>query len=107
MAEFDDAAIEARLLSFDAGLRLARIAADRRQSDYVLGILNDGRATFTPEQRADPRYHQLFRHPKLIRIAAARRKQGGYGWTASVPAQSIHEALSCPAALVENECQLS
>ncbi len=46
------------------------------QPDSVIDILNDGRVTFTAEQRADPRYHQLFRHPKLIKIATARRKQG-------------------------------
>lgn len=74
--EFVDAAIAARLISFEEGLRIARAAADRHQADFVLDILNDGRLTFTPEQRADPRYHQLFRHPKLAKIAAARRKEG-------------------------------
>ena len=74
--EFVDAAMVARLLGFEEGLRLARIAADRHQADNVIDILNEGRLTFTPEQRADPRYHQLFRHPKLIRIAAVRRKEG-------------------------------
>ncbi len=74
--EFVDAAIEARLVSFEGGLRFGRLAAERHQSDNVLDILNEGRVTFTPEQRADPRYHALFRHPKLIRVAAARRKRG-------------------------------
>lgn len=74
--EFADAALMARLHSFDYGLRYARIAADQHHSDSALDILNDGRVTFTPEQRADPRYHQLFRHPKLIKIAAERRKAG-------------------------------
>ena len=32
--------------------------------------------TFTAEQRADPRYHELFRHPKIARIATTRRKAG-------------------------------
>ncbi|MBA3511029.1 TIR domain-containing protein [Sphingomonas sp.] len=74
--DFFAAAIAARMRSFDEGLRHARTATERDQADSVLDILNEGRLTFTPEQRADPRYHQLFRHPKLIRIAAARRKQG-------------------------------
>ena len=74
--EFADAAMVARLVGFDQGLGLARIAADRQQSDNVLDILNEGRLTFTPEQRADPRYHALFRHPKIAKIAAARRKEG-------------------------------
>lgn len=71
-----EAAISARMISFEEGLRHARTATDRHQADSALDILNDGRLTFTPEQRADPRYHQLFRHPKLTAIAAARRKQG-------------------------------
>ena len=66
----------ARLVGLDQGLRHARIAADRQQADNVLDILNEGRLTFTPEQRADPRYHALFSHPKLAGIAAARRKEG-------------------------------
>ena len=74
--EFVDAAMAARLIGFAEGLRIARSAADLHQADYVLDILNDGRLTFTAEQRADPRYHALFRHPKLVNIAAARRKQG-------------------------------
>ena len=76
IAEFPDAAIDARLSGFEAGLRTARMALETGHSDSVLDILNDGRVTFTPEQRADPRYHALFRHPKLVRIAAARRKEG-------------------------------
>jgi tetratricopeptide (TPR) repeat protein len=74
--EFIDAAMLARLVGFEQGLQVARIAADRQQADNVLDILNEGRLTFTPDQRADPRYHALFRHPKLARIAAARRKEG-------------------------------
>jgi len=74
--DFPDAALAARLTSFDEGLRYARVATDRLQPDSAIDILNDGRVTFTPEQRADPRYHQLFRHPKLAKIAAARRKAG-------------------------------
>jgi tetratricopeptide (TPR) repeat protein len=81
--DFTQAALAARLRSFEDGLRYARIAADRAQPDRIIDILNEGRVTFTPEQRADPRYHTLFRHPKLIRIAAARRKQGV---TAGLPA---------------------
>ncbi|MEJ7776649.1 MAG: TIR domain-containing protein [Sphingomicrobium sp.] len=73
--DFPNAAIAARMISFDEGLLYARVAVDLFQPDSVIDILNDGRVTFTPEQRADPRYHQLFRHPKLIRIAAARRKE--------------------------------
>ncbi|MGI8704321.1 MAG: TIR domain-containing protein [Sphingomicrobium sp.] len=73
---FVNAAISARLESFEQALRYARIAADRQQADDVLDILNEGRLTFTPEQRADPRYHALFRHPKLVGIATARRKEG-------------------------------
>lgn len=73
---FDNAAIAARMISFDEGLHYARIAADREQADAVIDILNEGRVTFTPEQRADPRYHELFRHPKLIGTATARRKAG-------------------------------
>lgn len=84
--EFADAAIFARLVGFEQGLRLAHLAADRQQADNVLNILNDGRLTFTPEQRADPRYHQLFRHPKLVKIAAARRKEGV---TAGLPVYPI------------------
>jgi len=76
---FPNAAMAARLIGFEEGLRYARVAADRTQPDSVIDILNDGRATFTPEQRADPRYHQLFRHPKLVKIATARRKQGVTG----------------------------
>lgn len=74
--EFVDAAMEARLVSFAEGLRFARLAADRQHADSVLDILNDGRITFTPEQRADPRYHALFRHPKLAKVEAGRRKTG-------------------------------
>lgn len=73
---FSGAAIAARLIGFEEGLRYARVAADRDQPDGVIDLLNEGRVTFTPEQRADPRYHQLFRHPKLIKIAAARRREG-------------------------------
>lgn len=74
--QFVTAAISARLEGFEQGLRYARIAADSQQADDVLEILNEGRLTFTPEQRADPRYHALFRHPKLVKIAAARREEG-------------------------------
>ncbi|CAN5209180.1 hypothetical protein BH24PSE1_BH24PSE1_11670 [soil metagenome] len=74
--DFANGAIAARLSSFDEGLRYARAAADRFQPDSVIDILNDGRVTCTPEQRADPRYHQLLRHPKLIRVAAVRRREG-------------------------------
>jgi TolB-like protein len=74
--EFADAATFARLTGFEEGLRHAHLAADRQQADNVLNILNEGRLTFTPEQRADPRYHALFRHPKLVKIAAVRRKNG-------------------------------
>ena len=73
---FVDGALKARLGSFEDGLRLARIAADEEHADSALDILNEGRVTFTPEQRADPRYHQLFRHPKLVKIAAVRRREG-------------------------------
>ena len=75
-AQFADSAIEARLVSFERGLRYARNAADAHHADDVLDILNEGRVTFTPEQRADPRYHALFRHPKLVKIEGARRKAG-------------------------------
>ncbi len=74
--DFANAAEAARLVSFEQGLRYARAAAARRQPDSVIDILNDGRFTFTSEQRGDPRYHQLFKHPKLIHIATARRKRG-------------------------------
>jgi hypothetical protein len=74
--EFIDAVIDGRLISFERGLRLARIAAGHQHADSVLDILNDGRVTFTREQRADPRYHELFRHPKLSQIADARRNRG-------------------------------
>jgi TolB-like protein len=80
--EFVDAAMYARLVGFEQGLRLAGIAADRQQADNVLDILNEGRLTFTPEQRADPRYHRLFRHPKLVKIAVTRRREGA---TAGLP----------------------
>jgi len=73
---FVDAAFEARLGSFEEGLHLAGMAADNEHADSALDILNEGRVTFTPDQRADPRYHALFRHPKLIKIAAARRREG-------------------------------
>lgn len=73
---FSVAAEAARLISFEEGLRYARAAATHRQPDSVVEILNDGRFTFTAEQRTDPRYHQLFRHPKLVHIANARRKNG-------------------------------
>lgn len=73
---FVDAAFEARLGSFEQALRIARRAADNEHADSSLDILNEGRVTFTPEQRADPRYHALFRHPKLAKIAAARRREG-------------------------------
>jgi TolB-like protein len=75
-AQFVDAALEARLVNFGDGLRLARNAADIHHADDALDMLNEGRVTFTPEQRADPRYHALFRHPKLAKIEAARRKNG-------------------------------
>ncbi len=76
IVEFADAALMARLHSFEQGVRYARIATDRQHPDSVLDILNEGRVTFTPEQRADPRYHALFRHPKLAKIAAVRRREG-------------------------------
>ena len=71
-----DAALAARLVGFEQALQIAREGADKYQADSVLDILNEGRVTFTPEQRADPRYHQLFRHPKLAKIAAVRRREG-------------------------------
>ena len=74
--EFSDAAIDARFGGLAVGLRTARLALERAHADSVLDILNDGRVTFSPEQRADPRYHALFRHPKLAQIAAARRARG-------------------------------
>lgn len=74
--DFIGAALEARAGNFEKALRFARTAADQQQPDNVLEILNQGRMTFTPEQRADPRYHALFRHPKLVRLATARRKEG-------------------------------
>ncbi len=77
--DFPNAAIAARLISFEEGLLYARSAADRRQADSVIEILSEGRVTFTSEQRADPRYHQLFKHPTLIHIATARRKRGVTG----------------------------
>ena len=73
---FTVAAEAARLISFEEGLRYARAAADHRQPDSVADILNEGRFSFTREQRADPRYHALFRHPRLVHIAEARRKNG-------------------------------
>jgi TolB-like protein len=73
---FADAALEARLGSFERALRYANIVANAEHADDVLDILNDGRVTFTAEQRADPRYHAIFRHPKLAKVAAARRKRG-------------------------------
>ena len=74
--DFPNAAIGARMISFDEGIRYAGVAAERSQADSVIEILNNGRATFSREQRADPRYHQLFRHPKLVGVVAARRKAG-------------------------------
>ena len=71
-----DAALESRLVGFEAGMRMAERELGDIQADAVLDILNEGRVTFTPQQRADPRYHALFRHPKLARIAAARRQEG-------------------------------
>ena len=76
IVEFIDAVLDGRLISFELGMRHARFAAEHQHADDVLNILNDGRVTFTREQRADPRYHALFRHPKLARIAAVRRRQG-------------------------------
>ena len=70
-----DAALDARLVGFEAGLRMANRAMRNTQADAVLDILNEGRVTFTAEQRADPRYHALFRQPKLAKIAAARRRE--------------------------------
>ena len=75
-AEFLDAALDARFFGFETGLRTAQAALSSAQADSILDILNDGRVTFTPEQRADPRYHALFKHPKLVHIAAARRARG-------------------------------
>ena len=73
---FVDAALAARLVGFEQALHLAAKATDNEHSDSLLDILNEGRLTFTPAQRADPRYHQLFRHPKLAKIAAVRRREG-------------------------------
>lgn len=73
---FVDAAMAARLVGFEQALRIAAKAADKEHADSLLDILNEGRVTFTPAQRADPRYHQLFRHPKLAKIAAVRRREG-------------------------------
>lgn len=73
---FSYAAGTARVVSFEKGLRYALIARDTQQPDSVLDMLNEGRVTFSPEQRADPRYHQLFQHPKLVKIAVARRSEG-------------------------------
>ncbi len=75
-AEFLDAALDARFFGFETGLRTAQNALLTSQADSVLDILNDGRVTFTPQQRADPRYHALFRHAKLAKIAASRRAKG-------------------------------
>ena len=74
--EFTDAAIDNHLIGFEAGLNAARLALEFAHADAVLDILNEGRVTFTAQQRADPRYHQLFRHPKVANIAAARRQEG-------------------------------
>jgi TolB-like protein len=73
---FVDAASAARLVGFEQGLQITRKAAANEHADSLLDILNEGRLTFTPGQRADPRYHQLFRHPKLAKIAAVRRREG-------------------------------
>ena len=73
---FVDAGLAARFVGFEQALRIAAKAADKEHADSVLDILNEGRVTFTPAQRADPRYHQLFRHPKLAKIAAVRRREG-------------------------------
>lgn len=74
--DFTNAVIGARFISFEEGIRYAGVAAEQSQADAVIDILNDGRVTFSREQRADTRYHQLFRHPKLVGILAARRKAG-------------------------------
>ncbi|QIK96318.1 TIR domain-containing protein [Sphingomonas sp. HDW15A] len=75
-AEFIDAALDSRLFDFETGMKTARLALATAQPDSILDILNDGRVTFSSEQRADPQYHALFRDPKLAKIAAARRREG-------------------------------
>lgn len=85
---YDFAAVLARGGRLDDAFRVARETAKRSQADEVLMILTDGRGSFPPEVRADPRYHALFRdYPHLRRIAAVRRKNNVLGGLPIEPSQ--------------------
>jgi TolB-like protein len=74
---YDYAAVLSRCGRLDDALRVARWTAGHSQADMVGAMLTDGRNSFTPEARADPRYHALFRDfPHVRLIEAARRKNG-------------------------------
>lgn len=81
-ADFVLVALQARLGSTDRAFEQAREAIELFQPDQALGLVNGSRLNFTPEQRADPRYHALFRHPKLVKLERYRRAQG---MTAGLP----------------------
>jgi hypothetical protein len=84
---YEYAAVLSRCGRLDDAFRIARWTAGRSQADMVLAILSDGRNSFPPEARADPRYHALFRDfPHLARIEAARRKNGVLGGLPVAPA---------------------
>ncbi len=74
---FDYAAVLSRCGRLDDALRIFRRTATRSQADMVEALLMDGRSSFPPEARADPRYHAIFRDFAHLRlIEAARRKNG-------------------------------
>lgn len=85
---YDFAAILARAGRLDDAFDVARFTAPRSQADEIVMIMSDGRLTFPPEARADPRYHALFRDfPHLRRIADIRRKNGVPGGLPIEPSQ--------------------
>lgn len=70
------AALEAKVGSLDRALEFADEAAASDHPDGIRSLVNGRRLNFSPAQRADPRYHALFRHPKLVALERYRRKSG-------------------------------
>ncbi|WP_162888120.1 TIR domain-containing protein [Sphingomonas mesophila] len=75
-ADFFLVAAHARLGSTDTAFRLADLAIERFHPDQVLAMIGTRRLGFSAEQRADPRYHALFRNPKLVHMERYRRARG-------------------------------
>lgn len=63
----------------DDSFIVAHRSLDRMHVGEIVEILGDGRFVFPPSVRADPRFHALFRDPRLDRLAVRRRQEGKFG----------------------------